>query len=216
VGVIIGVLTLTGAATTFAGFILDMGRTSLLLSLVLTMVVCLVLGTGIPTIPNYIITAAIAAPALLELGVPLIVSHMFVFYFGIMADLTPPVALAALAAASIAKGSFTKIANEATQIAAAGYVVPFMAVYDPALMLQGEWRDSLYMVVKALAAIGLWGAAAIGHLRASLNYAERTLAAIGASLLVVALPVTDLRGFAVAAAVGLRHAFKRPSLPVHG
>src|SRR5690606_26800336 len=96
VGVVIGVLTLTGAATSFAGVIIDMGRTSLMLSLVLTMLVCLVLGTGIPTIPNYIITAAIAAPALLELGVPLIVSHMFVFYFGIMADLTPPVALAAL------------------------------------------------------------------------------------------------------------------------
>ena len=109
VGVIIGVLTLTGAATNFAGFILDVGEKSLFLSLVLTMVVCLVLGMGIPTIPNYIITSSIAAPALLKLGVPLIVSHMFVFYFGIMADLTPPVALAAFAAASIAKASPMKI-----------------------------------------------------------------------------------------------------------
>ncbi len=90
VGVIIGVLTLTGAASNFAGFILEIGEKSLFASLVLTMLVCLVLGMGIPTIPNYIITSAIAAPALLKLGVPLIVSHMFVFYFGIMADLTPP------------------------------------------------------------------------------------------------------------------------------
>jgi TRAP-type uncharacterized transport system fused permease subunit len=103
VGVIIGVLTLTGAASSFAGFILEVGKNSLFLSLVLTMLVCIVLGMGIPTIPNYIITSAIAAPALLQLGVPLIVSHMFVFYFGIMADLTPPVALAAFAASSIAK-----------------------------------------------------------------------------------------------------------------
>ena len=82
-----------------------MGAKSLFLSLFLTMIVCLILGMGIPTIPNYIITSSIAAPALLKLGVPLLVSHMFVFYFGIMADLTPPVALAALAAASIAKAS---------------------------------------------------------------------------------------------------------------
>jgi TRAP transporter 4TM/12TM fusion protein len=208
VGVVIGILTLTGAATTFAGVILEMGRTSLLLSLVLTMIVCLVLGTGIPTIPNYIITAAIAAPALLELGVPLIVSHMFVFYFGIMADLTPPVALAALAAASIAKGSFTKIANKATQIAAAGYVVPFMAVYDPALMFQGPWLDTAYMVAKALVAIGLWGAAAIGYLWAPLGYGWRALATLGAGLLVVALPVTDAVGFLVAAVFAVVQSLK--------
>ena len=84
VGVIIGVLTLTGAASNFAGFILEVGEHSLFLSLLLTMVACLILGMGIPTIPNYIITSSIAAPALLKLGVPLIVSHMFVFYFGII------------------------------------------------------------------------------------------------------------------------------------
>jgi TRAP transporter 4TM/12TM fusion protein len=133
VGVIIGVLTLTGAASSFAGFILQVGEKSLFLSLFLTMIVCLILGMGIPTIPNYIITSSIAAPALLKLGVPLIVSHMFVFYFGIMADLTPPVALAAFAAASIAKDSPMKIGFKATQIAVAGFVVPFMAVYDNAL-----------------------------------------------------------------------------------
>jgi len=123
VGVIIGVLTLTGAASNFAGFVLDVGLKSLFLSLFLTMAVCLVLGMGIPTIPNYIITSAIAAPSL-KLGVPLIVSHMFVFYFGIMADLTPPVALAAFAAASIAKASPMKIGWKATHIAIAGFTFP--------------------------------------------------------------------------------------------
>src|SRR5574340_1121220 len=158
VGVIIGVLTLTGAATSFAGYILSVGKTSLFLSLALTMIVCLILGMGIPTIPNYIITSSIAAPALLKLGVPLLVSHMFVFYFGIMADLTPPVALAALAAASIAKESYMKIGVKATQIAIAGFVIPYMAVYDPSLMMQGgTYLDTAYMVFKALVAIGLWG-----------------------------------------------------------
>ncbi|HCW0905517.1 TPA: TRAP transporter large permease subunit, partial [Pseudomonas aeruginosa] len=134
VGVIIGVISLTGIATTFASYVLDLGRENLLLSLVLTMVTCLVLGMGIPTIPNYIITSSIAAPALLELGVPLIVSHMFVFYFGILADLTPPVALACFAAAPIAKERGLKISFWAVRIALAGFVVPFMAVYSPALM----------------------------------------------------------------------------------
>jgi TRAP transporter 4TM/12TM fusion protein len=207
VGVIIAVLTLTGAASTFAEFVLDVGSKSLLLSLVLTMAVCLVLGMGIPTIPNYIITSSIAAPALLKLGVPLIVSHMFVFYFGIMADLTPPVALAAFAAASIAKASPMRIGWKATHIAIAGFVIPYMAVYDPALMLQptgaGRGIDAVavgYVVVKAIIAVGLWGGAAIGHLRAPINWAERLFAFGSAALLVVAVPWTDQAGFALSAA----------------
>ncbi len=105
VGIVIGTLTLTGIASTLIGAIIAIGENNLFLSLVLTMLTCLVLGMGIPTIPNYIITSSLAGPALLELGVPLLVSHMFVFYFGIMADLTPPVALAAFAAAPMAKVS---------------------------------------------------------------------------------------------------------------
>ena len=200
VGVIIGILTLTGAATNFAGFILEIGEKSLFLSLLLTMIVCLILGMGIPTIPNYIITSSIAAPALLKLGVPLIVSHMFVFYFGIMADLTPPVALAAFAASSIAKAPAIKIGMKATQIAIAGFVVPFMAVYDPALMMQGDptiWAV-LYVVVKAVLAIFLWGSAAIGYLWSPLSMVERVVAAATAFALVVALPATDQIGFVAA------------------
>lgn len=201
VGVIIGVLTLTGAASNFAGFILEIGETSVFLSLFLTMIVCLILGMGIPTIPNYIITSSIAAPALLKLGVPLIVSHMFVFYFGIMADLTPPVALAAFAAASISKASAMKTGFKATQIAVAGFVVPFMAVYDPALMLQNDptFIAVAYIVAKAILAILLWGTAAIGYLWSPLNLIERVIAALGACALVAAIPITDEIGFATAA-----------------
>jgi TRAP transporter 4TM/12TM fusion protein len=197
VGVIVGVLTLTGAASSFAGFILEIGQTSLFLSLFLTMIACLLLGMGIPTIPNYIITSSIAAPALLKLGVPLIVSHMFVFYFGIMADLTPPVALAAFAAASIAKAPAMKIGFKATQIAIAGFIVPFMAVYDPALMLQGDptFLAVVYIVFKALLAIFLWGGAAIGYLWAPLSTLQRGLGIISAIALVAALPISDEIGF---------------------
>lgn len=203
VGVIIGSLTLTGSATTFAGYIIDIGQDSLFLSLVLTMLTCLVLGMGIPTIPNYIITSSIAAPALLDLGVPLVVSHMFVFYFGIMADLTPPVALAAFAAAPIAKESGLKIGLRAVQIAIAGFVVPYMAVYAPELMLQGD-KDitaTMYVVFKAALAVMLWGMAVVGYFRMPMNAVERLLAFAAACLLVLAMSLTDEIGFALAALV---------------
>jgi TRAP transporter 4TM/12TM fusion protein len=198
VGVIIGIVSLTGVASTFAGYILAIGKDNLFLSLVLTMFTCLVLGMGIPSIPNYIITSSIAAPALLELGVPLIVSHMFVFYFGIMSDLTPPVALACFAAAPIARESGLKISFWAIRIAAAGFIVPYMAVYNPALMMQGDslWM-SAYMFAKAVLAIGLWGVAVIGYLRGRLSWWERLLAFAAGVLLILALPITDELGFAL-------------------
>ena len=202
VGVIIGVLTLTGAATSFANMILALGRDNLLLSLVLTMLVCLLLGMGIPTIPNYIITSSLAAPALLDLGVPLIVSHMFVFYFGIMADLTPPVALAAFAAAPIAGVSGMKIGVQAVRIALAGFIVPYMAVYAPELMLQGD-PDALaviWIVSKALLAIGLWGVASIGYLWQPVSWPGRLWAFAAAALLVAADPLSDQIGVALTVA----------------
>ena len=210
VGVIIGTMTLTGVANTFGQYIVSVGKTSLFLSLVLTMITCLILGMGIPTIPNYIITSTIAGPALLALGVPLIVSHMFVFYFGILADLTPPVALACFAAAPIARESGLKIAMQALKIAAAGFVIPYMAVYTPALMLQegGPLTESIgfvpaviYIVFKTSLSIMLWGMAVIGFFRAGLTWWERIVATVAAFTLVAALPVTDEVGFALAAAL---------------
>jgi TRAP transporter 4TM/12TM fusion protein len=217
VGVIIGTLTLTGAATTFGAFIVSVGEKSLILSLLLTMVTCIILGMGIPTIPNYIITSSIAGPALLQLGVPLLVSHMFVFYFGILADLTPPVALACFAAAPIAKESGLKISFEAIKVAAAGFIVPFMAVYNPVLMLQdggalaasiGYWPAVVYVVAKTALAIGLWGAAVIGFLKIRMTWWERLLAAASAFTLVATLPMTDEVGFVLAIIVIGLHLYR--------
>ena len=201
-------MTLTGAANTFGLYIVSVGQNSLILSLILTMITCIVLGMGIPTIPNYIITSTIAAPALLELGVPLIVSHMFVFYFGILADLTPPVALACFAAAPIAKENGLKISFEALKVAAAGFVIPYMAVYTPALMLQdgGPLAQAIgypaavaYIVAKCVIAIGLWGIAVIGWLGQRLPVWQRVLAAVAAFTLIAALPLTDEIGLALTA-----------------
>ena len=149
---------------------------------------------------------SIAGPALLALGVPLIVSHMFVFYFGILADLTPPVALACFAAAPIARESGLRISFEAVKVAAAGFVIPFMAVYTPALMLQdgGPLAEAigyplavLYIVIKASLSIGLWGVAVIGYLNRPLPILHRLVAAAAAFFLVAALPITDEIGGAL-------------------
>lgn len=217
VGIVIGTLTLTGIASTFIGWIISIGENNLFLSLLLTMLTCLVLGMGIPTIPNYIITSSLAGPALLELGVPLLVSHMFVFYFGIMADLTPPVALAAFAAAPMARESGLKIGIQATKLAIAGFVVPFMAVYTPALMLQdagpiaaqfGYPVEVAYIVAKACMGIVLWGAAAVGFLASRMALWERLIAFAAGVLLVAAVPLTDEAGWALALAWIGWHCFR--------
>ncbi len=209
VGSIIGMMTQTGVGTIFGNWIIGLGANSLFLALVMTMLLSILLGTGIPTIPTYIITAALAAPALAKLGVALIVSHMFAFYYGIMADLSPPVALAALAAAPIAKESPDKIGWEAMRIALAGYVIPFIFVYSPSLMLQpgdplaaqlGFYSAVAFATLKALTAIGLFGMVAIGFLFTRLTLFERGVAFLAALCLLGDFRFSDTAGFILTAA----------------
>ncbi len=216
VGIVIGTMTLTGIGTIFGSWLIGIGKESMFLALLLTMIFSLILGMGIPTIPNYIITSSLAAPILLQLDVPLIVSHMFVFYFGIMADLTPPVALAAFAAAPMAKVSGMKIGVQAVKIALPGFVIPYMAVYDPTLMLQpvaglegaSYWLAVVYIVTKATLAMILWGAAFVGQLTRRLAMWERILAAVAAGFLVAAVPLTDEIGFVLAAVMIGQHLWR--------
>jgi TRAP transporter 4TM/12TM fusion protein len=207
VGIVIGTMTLTGLGTIVGTWMISIGKENIFAALVLTMIFSLILGMGIPTIPNYIITSSLAAPILLQLDVPLIVSHMFVFYFGIMADLTPPVALAAFAAAPMAKESGLKIGIQAMKIALPGFVIPYMAVYDPTLMLQpvpglegaGYWLAVVYIVIKASLAMVLWGVASVGYFLKPLAWWERIWAAVAAGFLVAAIPLTDEIGFVLSA-----------------
>ncbi len=220
VGVIIGMMTQTGVGSIFGSWVIGLGQTSLFGALIMTMLLSILLGTGIPTIPTYIITAALAAPALAKLGVPLIASHMFAFYYGIMADLSPPVALAALAAAPIAKENPDKIGWEAMRIALAGYVIPFIFVYSPALMLQpgdpmaaelGFAGAVVFATVKALIAIGLFGMVAIGFLFARMSVIER-IAALAASICLLGeFAYSDAVGFVIALGVVLWQWRQRPS-----
>lgn len=212
VGTIIGMMTQTGVGTIFGSWIIGLGAKSLFLALVMTMLLSILLGTGIPTIPTYIITAALAAPALAKLGVPLIVSHMFAFYYGIMADLSPPVALAALAAAPIARENPDKIGWEAMRIALAGYVIPFVFVYSPALMLQagdpmaaqlGFYGAVALATVKAMVAIALFGMVAIGFLFTRMTLFERCVAFIAALCLLGDFRFSDTAGFTLTVAIAL-------------
>ena len=219
VGTIIGTFTLTGVGSTFGTWVVGIGKQSLFGSLILTMILSIILGTGIPTIPTYIIVASLAAPALANLGVPTIVGHMFAFYFGIMADLSPPVALAALAAAPIARENPDKIGWEAMRIAAAGYVIPFAGVYSPALMLQagdpyaasvGFYGAVAIAFVKSLIAMGLFGAALIGFLVTRLGLVERAVFVAAALFIVGEFPWSDAIGLALGAlAVGWHLAVDR-------
>ena len=220
VGTIIGMMTQTGVGTIFGSWVIGLGEKSLFLALIMTMLLSILLGTGIPTIPTYIIVAALAAPALAKLGVPLIISHMFAFYYGIMADLSPPVALAALAAAPIAKENPDKIGWEAMRIALAGYVIPFIAVYSPALMLQngdpmqaqfGFYGAVAYAFVKAVVAIGLFGMVAIGFLFARMTVTERVVSFIAALCLLGEFQYSDWIGFIVAVGAVIWQWRKKPA-----
>jgi TRAP transporter 4TM/12TM fusion protein len=219
VGTIIGMMTQTGVGTIFGSWIIGLGAKSLFLALIMTMLLSILLGTGIPTIPTYIITAALAAPALAKLGVPLIASHMFAFYYGIMADLSPPVALAALAAAPIAKENPDKIGWEAMRIALAGYVIPFIFVYSPALMLQagdpmaaqlGFYGAVALATFKALVAIALFGVVAIGFLFTRLTFMEIVVAFVAALCLLGDFQFSDTAGFMLAAMLVLWQWRQRP------
>ena len=135
VGIIIGVVSLTGFGLNMANAIIQLGSTNLLATLILTMVTCMILGMGLPSIPAYLITATMAAPALIQLGIPALAAHMFVFYFAMFANLTPPVALASFAAAGVSGGDPMKTGIQSVKLALAGFIVPYMFVYNTALLL---------------------------------------------------------------------------------
>ena len=226
VGIVVGTMTLTGLGTIVGTHVIGIGKDSLFLALVLTMLFSLLLGMGIPTIPNYIITSSLAAPILLKLGIPLIVSHMFVFYFGIMADLTPPVALAAFAAAPMARVSGFQVAYKAVLIALPGFIVPYMAVYDPSLMLQPVmdsagnlvtgwpyWIGVAYITTKAVFAVLLWCVTAVGYLRGPVSILERAWTFVAAALLAAAIPLTDEIGWALGIAFVVYHYWKYMRTP---
>jgi len=202
VGIVVGMSTLTGLALRIANAIVSLAGGSKILTLFYTMITSIILGTGLPTTANFIITSAMAAPALLQLGVPPIAAYMFVFYFGIAADLTPPVALAAYAGSGIAGSDPMKTGATAFKLALAGLLVPYVYVYNPMLLfVNAEFMPMLQAIVTALIGVFLLAMATIGYYKASLSWLMRALAFGGALLLLVPGTYTDLFGLAVLALI---------------
>ena len=202
VGIIVGICGMTGFALNVAHAIISIGAKSLMLTLLFTMITCMILGMGLPSIPSYLITATIAAPALVELGQPPIVAHMFCFYFAMFANLTPPVALAAFAAAGLSGGNPMKTGWQSVRLALAGFIVPYMFVYNPQLLLENiTLLTGLQVVVTACAGVVLIAAAVEGYLFGRMNVFVRILAGAGAFLLIDSRLTTDLVGLLCLAAI---------------
>ena len=204
-GIIVGVVTMTGLGLKMANGIVALAGGSLLLTMVFTMLCSILLGMGVPTTANYIIQATISAPALVALGVPTIAAHMFVFYFGIVADITPPVALAAFAGSGIAGSNPMRTGFNATRLGLAAYLVPYMFVLNPVMVLvnTGGWATPIFilMVLKAIvtAIIGMMGIATgiTGYFATNCNIIERALLIVSGLLLVDAGNLTDAAGIAL-------------------
>lgn len=198
VGIIVGVVTLTGFGVKLANAIVILGEGSLLLSLVLTMIACIILGMGLPSIPAYIITSTMAAPALAELGVEALVAHLFVFYFGLFANITPPVALAGFAAAGLAGDDPMKTSVQAMRLAIAGYFIPFMFVYNPGLLLQDvTWASGALVVGTAIVGVCMLSAAVEGYVRTRLPLVVRVLVGVGGLALLLPGLLSDAVGVGI-------------------
>ena len=198
-GIVAGTVTSTGLGSRLGHSIIDIAQGNFLLVLLMTMIVCLILGMGLPTTANYVVTATIAAPILINnFDVPVIAAHMFVFFFGILADITPPVCLAAYAGAGIAGANPMKTGVTAVKLAVAAFLIPFVFVLEPSLLLQG----TLLELVPALATLvlGMMAIAAglAGYFFGRTTGPERTLLLVGGVLMVYPMVVVSVVGLVLA------------------
>ena len=198
VGIIIGVSSKTGFGLSMANTIIALGSQSLLFTLIFTMITCMILGMGLPSIPAYIITATIAAPALAKLGIPPVAAHMFAFYFAMFANLTPPVALAAFAAAGLSGGDPMKTGFASVKLAIAGFIVPYMFIYSPELLLiDTTLAEGLRVAVGACLGVLMIGSAVEGYLFTKMHILLRLVASAGALCLISSEFYSDLVGLAI-------------------
>jgi TRAP transporter 4TM/12TM fusion protein len=213
-GIIIGVITLTGAAINFTAVVVGLAQEMLLLALILTMMAGIVLGMGMPTTPAYIVMVSLLVPALIKLGAPVPAAHMFAFYFAILSAITPPVALAVYAAAGLAKANLWESGWAAVRVGAAGFIVPFMFIYEPALlMINGwaEWHVSLQALVTATIGCICLAAGMFGFLLRETRAWERVFLLAAALLLIKPGLITDLIGLALLVSVLVNQKYLSPA-----
>jgi TRAP-type uncharacterized transport system fused permease subunit len=175
-----------------------MGHQNLFFTLLFTMVTCMILGMGLPSIPAYIITAAIAAPALAQLGIPNLAAHMFAFYFAMFANITPPVALAAFAAAGLSGGDPMKTGYASVKLSLAGFIVPYMFIYSPQLLLiETNFLQGIRVAAGACLGVFLLASATEGYLFTKIPAVLRAVGFGGALFLIDSAFVTDLIGLVI-------------------
>ncbi len=203
-GIIGGCITITGLASQIITAIITLSHGSLFIALFFTMLCCIVLGMGVPTTANYCIMASTCAPILIQLGVPTIAAHFFVFYFGIVADITPPVALAAYAGSAIAKAPPMRTAINATKLAIAAFIVPYIFALNPAMLFVDTTALQVIILV-ATSLVGIFGVAAAlnGFLFHRMNILVRILFAAGGLLMLDPSNLTDIIGVVLFAAAFL-------------
>ena len=202
-GIIAGCITVTGLASILINAIVQLAGNATIIGLVLTMLCCIVLGMGVPTTANYCIMASTCAPILIQLGFPVVAAHFFVFYFGIVADITPPVALAAYAGSAIAKSNPMKTGINATKLAIAAFIVPYIFAYSPALLFENisGWWEVAQITASALLGIFAIAASLNGFLYKKIHWALRLVLAIGGLGMMIPGTLTDVVGLALVAAV---------------
>lgn len=216
-GIIIGVVTKTGLGLKMATALIDMAQGHLFPTLFFTMLSSIVLGMGVPTTANYVITSTIAAPALIQMGVPVLSAHFFVFYFGIIADVTPPVALAAYAGSGIAKGNPMLTAVNASKLAIAAFLVPYIFVYSPVLlMVDATLPKILIMVLTAVIGMIGVGSAVSGYLITRAGWLDRLMLFVGGLMMIDPGQTTDIAGVAVLVAAYLVQRWRRRTEKAQG
>ena len=196
-GIVIGIITLTGAAINFTAVVVNLSRELLALALVLTMLAGIVLGMGMPTTPAYIVMVSLLVPAIIKLGAIPPAAHMFAFYFAILSAITPPVALAVYAAAGLAKANLWESGWAAMRVGAAGYIVPFMFIFEPSLLMIGEWQGILTAVTTASIGVICLAGGLFGYFWRATRIWERVFLLAAAVLLIKPGLSTDLTGFIV-------------------
>lgn len=214
-GIIVGVVTKTGLGLKLANGLLDIAGGALIPTLFLTMIASLILGMGSPTTANYVITSTIAAPAIIMLGIPDLSAHLFVFYFGIIADITPPVALAAFAAAAISRGEPIKTGIDSSKLAIAAFIIPYMFVLSPELLLiDTSWTNIIWMVLTAMCGMIAIGGGVVGYWYRKLFWMERIIAIIAGLLLIYPENLSDVFGLVIfAALITVQFIIKRNNTP---
>ena len=210
-GIVIGVITLTGAAINFTSIVLSLSKDLLPLALILTMLAGIVLGMGMPTTPAYIVMVALLVPAIIKLGAIPPAAHMFAFYFAILSAITPPVALAVYAAAGIAKAPLWASGWAAVRVGAAGFIVPFMFIFEPSLLMIGDWWTILMSATTATIGVICLAGGLHGYFWRAASMWERTFLVGAAVLLIKPGLVTDIIGLGLLGLVLLNQIVVNPA-----